>query len=294
MNKTISNIFKKGSRTYFYTTIFFPKEIKVDVFTLYSFVRKLDDYVDCVPQKKDEFYSFIDKYESAIHGTVTGDVIIDSFVELVKRKSFNLEWINAFFSSMESDLFISKYNSIKDLKKYLYGSAEVVGLMMAKILNLETSSYEAARYLGRAMQYVNFVRDITEDLDLGRQYLPTEDLEIFNLKNLLPEHTRKHPNEFRGFIQHSIRRYFRWQEKAERGFDYIPDNCIGPIKTASDMYKWTAAQIMSEPLSIYQRKIKPSVYKIVGAYLVNNYIFSRYKTPSKRLAQIEIRESAVN
>lgn len=58
IDKTIYTIFKKGSRTYFYSTIFFPKTVKKDVFTLYSFLRKADDYVDSIPQDAESFYAF--------------------------------------------------------------------------------------------------------------------------------------------------------------------------------------------------------------------------------------------
>jgi phytoene synthase len=62
----MTRIFKKGSKTYFYNSLFFPNNVKDDVFILYSFVRKADDFVDAVPQQVEEFHQFRDQYERAM------------------------------------------------------------------------------------------------------------------------------------------------------------------------------------------------------------------------------------
>lgn len=263
VKKTTYEIFKKGSKTYFYSSIFFTGQTKDDVFTLYAFVRKADDYVDTIPQQKDEFLKFKQDYQQALRGEPSNNEVIDSFAELAYRRRFELEWVDAFLWSMESDLTKTTYKTIGELKKYLYGSAEVVGLMMAKILDLPPESYRAAGYLGRSMQYINFVRDIQEDLALGRTYLPQQEMERHGLASLRYEHTIKHPAEFEEFIHSQIERYFSWQGKAESGFTYIPRRFLIPIKTASDMYKWTAQQIDQNPYIIYRKKVKPSIPRIV-------------------------------
>lgn len=263
MKKTIFEVFRKGSKTYFYSSIFFTGQTREDVFTLYAFVRKADDYVDTIPQKKEEFLRFKSNYREALTGKQCDNEVIDSFVDMVNRKGIEHDWVDAFLWSMESDLTKTTYRTIEELKKYLYGSAEVVGLMMAKILDLPSESYLAARYLGRSMQYINFVRDVQEDIALGRTYLPQVELERHGLFSLRYESTIKHPVEFEQFIHSQVERYFSWQDKAERGFIYIPKRFLVPIKTASDMYKWTAEQIDRNPYIIYRKKVKPSIPRII-------------------------------
>ena len=269
INKTIYSIFKKGSKTYYYSTIFFPKRVKYDVFVLYSFLRKADDYVDHIPQDADGFYAFRERYYQAKEGTVTGDVVADSFVKLADRKNFEDEWVDAFLKSMAMDINKSTYQNMDDLYKYLYGSSEVVGLFMAKIMDLPEQSFTAARYLGRAMQYINFIRDIAEDIELGRTYFPQNDLEEFNLPSLEENDTSVNPDGFRRFIRKQLMIYKSWQEKAEKGFSYIPYRYLIPIKTASDMYNWTARQIEKDPFIVYQKKVKPSAPKVVSHILGN-------------------------
>jgi 15-cis-phytoene synthase len=269
-DKTIYSIFKKGSKTYFYSTIFFPKSVRRDVFILYSFLRKADDYVDSIPQDDQGFYNFKERYAEARKGTITGDVVVDSFAGLEKRKNFNKEWVDAFLKSMEMDLYKSSYQNMDELLIYLYGSSEVVGLFMASILDLPIQSYTAARYLGRAMQYVNFIRDISEDLQLGRMYFPQDEMEEFGIKNLKEEPNRNNPDNYVNFLKKQIQTYYQWQDEAEKGFKYIPSRYLIPIKTASDMYLWTAKQIEKDPFLVYEKKVKPSIPKIVSNIFSNS------------------------
>ncbi len=267
----IYSIFKRGSKTYFYSTLFFPGDVRRDVFILYSFLRKADDYVDAIPQDTGGFYSFVERYRTAMSGERTGDIVVDSFSELSARKSFRREWTDAFLRSMEMDITVSDYGTMKDLDEYLFGSSEVVGLFMARIIGLDEDSYPYARYLGRAMQYVNFIRDISEDLQLGRLYFPREELERFDLESLEYGEVMEKKDNFISFLRAQIGIYREWQSTAEKGYSYIPYRYLLPIKTAADMYLWTARVIERNPLTVYERKVKPSKGRIVSGAITNMF-----------------------
>jgi len=260
--------FKSGSKTYFNSSRFFPPEIRRDVFYLYGFVRKADDFVDAIPQDPDGFYRFRDAYHRALDQPDSGaaDPIIDRFVELHHRKSFNPAWTEAFLKSMEKDLFKHEYNTLEETLEYIYGSAEVIGLFMARIMELPEESYNFAGKLGRAMQYINFIRDIKEDVELGRRYLPLTDT---SLNSLDYDYVKNHLAEFRAFHTQQIGLYMGWQREAEKGYRYIPYRYLLPIKTAADMYIWTAQQIEKNPMIVYSRKVKPPKPRIVLQFLYN-------------------------
>jgi phytoene synthase len=277
VDSRIRTIFKKGSKTYFYSTFFFPKVVKEDVSILYGFVRKADDFVDTIPQQVDSFMDFKARYRRALSGERTGDIVIDSFVDLMDRKGFEESWVEAFLQSMEDDITISSYETLRRLERYLYGSSEVIGLMMARVMDLPEESHTAARYLGKAMQYINFIRDIEEDLGLGRSYFPSREMDRFGLDGLNYEETSRKPEAFRGFASAQIDRYFSWMETAEAGFKHIPRRYLIPIKTASDMYKWTARKIAANPFIVYRKKVKPSLNRIVYTALWN--AISTHKHP---------------
>ncbi|MBN1801979.1 MAG: phytoene/squalene synthase family protein [Candidatus Lokiarchaeota archaeon] len=260
-------IFKEGSKTYFNSSIFFPKNVRRDVFVLYGFVRVADNYVDAIPQNKEAFLNFCDKYRLSLNGKKSNDIIIDSFVELMRRKQFESIWVDDFLWAMEMDLTKKNYDTLVETLKYIHGSAEVIGLFMAKILDLPERSYFAAERLGTSMQYINFIRDILEDIKLGRRYLP---LNGYDLKNLTREETTKNREEFIRFISDQIDLYFKWVKEAENGYKYIPKRYLIPIKTASDMYKWTALKIRENPFIVYDQRVKPSKRRIILEIIKNS------------------------
>jgi phytoene synthase len=258
--------FKAGSKTYFNSSLFFPRKAREDVFALYGFVRVADDFVDSVPQDPAGFHRFKDAYEQALAGRTGGDPIIDAFVELAGRKHFDPKWTLAFLHSMELDLTKKSYDTLEETLEYIYGSAEVIGLYMARLLDLDPDSHPYAQLLGRSMQYINFIRDIDQDRKLGRRYLPLGDTPLADLE---PDHVRAHPEQFQTFVRHHLGYYRRWQREAEKGFRFIPRRFRIPIQTASDMYNWTARAIESDPLVVFRRKVKPSRARIFARILHN-------------------------
>jgi phytoene synthase len=265
--ETLQNsVFKNGSKTYFTSSLFFPVEMRRDVIVLYGFVRVADNFVDATPQDAAGFEGFCASYRQALAGQPSGDPIIDDYVELARRKRFDPAWTDAFLDAMKADLSRHSYDTVDQVLGYIYGSAEVIGLFMARIMNLPEEALPYARLLGRAMQYINFIRDIDEDLHLGRRYLA---LEPAGLSTLDPDYAAAHPDEYRKFIDFHLGLYKGWQKEAEKGFAMIPRRYRIPIRTASDMYRWTAYRIQNDPWIVFRRKVKPGKSRIVLQALGN-------------------------
>jgi phytoene synthase len=270
MNNINDAIMRKASTTYYYTALFFPKEIRQRVLTLYAFVRTADDFVDSIPQQKKAFLDFEKEW---YHYTKTGSStnrIISNYGALTKKLTFNPEWTRAFLNSMKQDLSIKEYKTIDQTEKYIFGSAEVIGLMMARILGLSKDAEYSAQMQGKAMQYINFLRDIQEDTTLGRTYLPREILNKFNLPNISQITATNNPDAFRAIIRQEIQRYKKWQMEAEKGYGKIPKRFRIPITTAAAMYSWTADQIYKDPFIVFEKKVKPSVPQILYTILLQS------------------------
>lgn len=253
-------IFKSGSRTYYNSSRFFPKKLREDVFILYGFVRVADNFVDATPQNPEGFYRFCSLYREAAAGKPAGELIIDSYVDLARRRQFDPAWTDAFLASMEMDLTRSTYDTLEDTLAYIYGSAEVIGLFMSRIMDLDHEAERSAALLGRAMQYINFIRDIDEDLSLGRRYLPLADTP---LTSLTEQEARNNRDAFCGFIRREISRYDQWQAEAETGYRYIPRRYRIPIQAAAEMYRWTSRQIAKDPFRVYREQVKPGKPRIL-------------------------------
>ena len=269
MNNEYYKIFKQGSVTYFYSSLFFPSKVRKDVFSLYAFVRTADDFVDSQPAQKDKFLEFTSEYRQAIKSKKSTNQIIASMVELCERKGFKEEWVESFLEVMEQDLYQTKCVSMDETIKYMYGSAEVVGLMMAKIMDLPEKATASATLLGRAFQYINFIRDIAEDNTLGRQYLPMQLTKKFGLKNLSQEEAEAKPKQFEALIFEQLDIYQDWMCQARVGFGYIPKRFRVPIITSARMYDWTAKQIRKDPMVVFRTKVKPTPLQVFGEIVIN-------------------------
>jgi len=261
--RRLVGIFHRGSRTYFYSSLFFSGAVQRDVFALYAFVRTADDFVDRVPPDSAGFEHFVVAYQAALSGQPAGDVVIDGFVELAGRQGFDPAWTASFLGAMRQDLTRRDYDTLAEVEEYMYGSAEVIGLFMARVLNLPEAALPSAQRLGKAMQYVNFLRDVAHDQTLGRTYLPGTVLQRHGFSALDRAAIAAHPEQFEAMMRSEIARYRQWQAEAEAGYGYLPARARIPVQTAADMYLWTADQIARRPLVVFERQVKPSVGRIV-------------------------------
>lgn len=263
------NIFKKGSVTFFTASLFFPSKVRAEVFKLYAFVRVFDDFVDNIPQQEKEYFDLKAVYLKALNGTLAGNSVVDNFVALQKLRQFPQDQIDAFFSAMEEDLTGTSYESLADTERYMYGSAEVIGLLMARIMQLPAESYHYSQMLGKAFQYMNFLRDIDEDCLLGRTYIPRSVLQDFGFVALNKEVAHANPDNFKAMMRSEIKRYRTWMAEARAGFHYIPKRYRVAIEAASDMFDYTIDIIEQNPLAVFKNKIKPPRYKIIQRAVVH-------------------------
>lgn len=267
-------IFKQGSTTYYLSSVFFPANKRADVGKLYSFVRTADNYVDALPARPERLLALEQQwlealddplFSTAVHASDNTDTrIVKNIVYVSRKYSFEPQLIADFLSAMKADINPRPYQTLDDTLAYIHGSAEVIGIMMAKLLGLPEASYPAAAMQGRAMQMINFIRDIAEDVRLGRCYFPANELAQHGFAKLDEQTARKHPEQFAAFVRMQLERYDDWQSQAMAGYKYIPRRYLVPIRTAADMYDWTAAQIRKDPFVVFEQKVKPTPRRVFG------------------------------
>lgn len=271
MKKIYQEITKKNSKTFYYSTILFPKEVRDKVFLLYAFLRTTDDLVDQKKPNFKKFYQYKKEFNDAYLGKKVNNQLVSDFVKLVKAiNAKNL--IDDYFKSQEIDLKNKHYQTYQDLEKFLYGVSEVVGLLMAKILKLSPKSYPPAKKLGKAMQIINIIRDISEDYKMGKIYLPKDDLKKFNLKtsDLFQEKPSK---KIRLLIHFELKRAFNLYKQAQKGFNYFDKKNLLPVKIASDLYYLLGKKIAKNPEKIFNKeKIKLTFFEIIYTILKNLFL----------------------
>ena len=173
-------------RTYFLATRFLPPDARPAVHALYGFTRTADDIVDDeqadVQSKTEGLLQLTDQWRAALVDEAratdpTVDPSVRAAADVARRYAMPSEWFEAFLHSMAMDLTVTGYATEADLDEYVHGSAAVIGLMVTPIIGTvgpRAAAEPAAAELGVAFQLTNFLRDVGEDLRLGRVYLPAD------------------------------------------------------------------------------------------------------------------------
>lgn len=176
------------STSFSLATRILSSEIRQDIYNIYGFVRFADEIVDTFHEynKPELFNRFEQSLENALTDKISLNPILNSFQETVHRYNIDREYIDAFMQSMRWDLSKKTYLTEEDYNAYIFGSADVVGLMCLKVFVkgdhvMFDSLKDAAMRLGSAFQKVNFLRDLKADHDqLERSYFPNVDMNAFD------------------------------------------------------------------------------------------------------------------
>ena len=265
--RELEHIFRRGSKNFYTSSLFFPPKVRQDITTLYAFVRTADNYVDCIPQRAAELNQFRQAYQQALQRRSSANPIVTAFAELMRRCAFETDWIEAFFESMYMDLYKKRHYELPETLKYIYGSAEVIGLCIIRILEAPRQLEHQACLYGRALQYINFIRDIKEDNQLDRIYLPIAE---YDLPDLSQESAMRYPQRFRTFMAKQLEYYHSWFRQGAAGLSQLAYRYRLAIGTAGRLYNWVAARIAQNPFIVYRRKVRPGRATIARLALLHS------------------------
>ena len=229
-------------KTYYLATKLLPPEKRPYVNALYGFARYADEIVDdlsstLTPEEKAvALQSWGQQFLDDLGRGSSDDAVGRAVVDTVRRWEIPTEHFEAFLRSMAMDLTVTEYATYDDLYAYVYGSAAVIGLQMVPILEpLAEDAYPRAMELGVAFQLANFVRDVGEDLDRGRVYLPLEDLARFGL-NRADLERRVVDDRVRELLAFQIARVRRLEVAARPGIELLAPTSRPCIAAADTLY----------------------------------------------------------
>ncbi len=182
------NVTKTYSTSFSLATRLLSENIRKDIYNIYGFVRFADEIVDSFHDynKTELFNDFSDDLEKALVNKIHLNPILNSFQYTFHKYNIDKDLVDSFMKSMRMDLTKKKYSTVKEYKEYIYGSADVVGLMCLKVFvqgnsKLYNKLKNNAMKLGSAFQKVNFLRDLKADKeDLNRTYFPNTKFEKLN------------------------------------------------------------------------------------------------------------------
>jgi phytoene synthase len=184
----------RHGRTYYLATRLLPAWKRRHVHALYGFTRYADEIVDrtedaAAAERAARLAEWSDRFLAGLRGEPVDDPLLPAVLHTIAVFDLDRDDFATFLRSMAMDLTVTSYATYDDLLDYMEGSAAVIGTMMLPILGSAdpAAAREPARQLGLAFQLTNFIRDVAEDLDRGRVYLPDE----------RPGPVRRHPRRSR-------------------------------------------------------------------------------------------------
>ena len=251
-------------KTYYLATLLLPPAKRPFVHALYGFARYADEIVDDLastlsPQEKaDVLRTWSSGVLSDLSTGKSNDAVGAALVDTVSRFNIPHQHFVDFLHSMEMDLTVSTYANYEALSEYVYGSAAVIGLEMVPILGaLSDDAYESAKKLGIAFQLANFIRDVGEDLDRGRIYLPLDELAAHGVTEEML-YKRVLTPEIIAALKFQIARVRQLQAEAAPGIDLLHATSRPCIRAASELYCGIVDEVEAIGYDIFNKRAKTS------------------------------------
>ena len=255
-------------KTYYLATLLLPPEKRPFVHALYGFARYADEIVDDLAstltdeEKANSLKQWGEGVISDIKSGNSNDQIGKALVDTVRRFNIPIQYFQAFLHSMTMDLTITEYQKYEDLQEYVYGSAAVIGLQMVSVLGTEKGSSidevnSAAEKLGVAFQLANFIRDVGEDLDRGRVYLPIAELQSHGVTREMLEDKVLTP-QIKSALKEQIERVRRLQRESAIGNKMLSVQSRACIQAASELYCGIVDEVEKIDYQIFSKRAKTS------------------------------------
>jgi phytoene synthase len=241
--------------TYYWGAAILPRPQRKHVHAVYALCRLADDIVDVADLddagRARELHRFHDRFRAAVAGR-TDDPVLAAVAYTVTSQGIEMECFDRFFGAMAMDLTQSRYDTWADLCGYMEGSAAVIGEMMLPVLQPRSPmAREPARALGLAFQLTNFLRDVAEDLDRGRVYLPQEDIQRFGADI----EARRVTPQWRRLMEFEIARNRELYDQAATGIALLPKASARCVATAHLLYARILDRIEDADYDVFSGRI---------------------------------------
>jgi phytoene synthase len=247
---------KRHGRTYYLATRLLPAWKRRHVHALYGFTRYADEIVDSTEalpaaERAARLAEWADRFRA---GAIDGP-LLPAVLHTIAVFDLDPADFEAFLKSMAMDLTVTAYRTYDDLLDYMEGSAAVIGTMMLPILGSSdpAAAREPARQLGLAFQLTNFIRDVAEDLDRGRTYLPEDDLAAFGVTRTDLERRVATP-PIKALIRYEAGRARAHYRAAAPGIPLLSRGSQACMRTAFRLYGGILDEIIAADYDVFARR----------------------------------------
>lgn len=252
---------RRHGTTYYWSTFLLPAVKRHHVHALYGFCRYADDIVDDlgpapVGQRAAALARYGEQFFADLEQGRSIDPVLKAVVHTVRAFDIDPDCFRRFLRSMSMDLTVDRYDTFEDLLGYMDGSAAVIGEMMLPILEPDDLAVATgpARDLGIAFQVTNFLRDVAEDLDRGRLYLPQADIDRFGAAPALAG--RRVTPEWVELMRFEIERTRAFYRSAETGIGHLPALSGRCIAGAHRLYSGILTRIEDAGYDVFAQRVR--------------------------------------
>ncbi|HVH21684.1 MAG TPA: phytoene/squalene synthase family protein [Pseudonocardia sp.] len=257
----------RHGRTYFLATRLLPAARRPAVHALYGFARYADEIVDDVhsglsPAAQAARLDALDaELTRALRGAPTTSPVLAALADTTRRYAIDHRYFADFLTSMRMDTEITDYPSMAELERYMHGSAAVIGLQMVPILGTigpRSAAEPHAAALGVAFQLTNFLRDVGEDMDRGRVYLPADVLAAFGVDRarlLWCRDNRRADGRVRRALAQLVADTRRVYRRAEPGLDLLDPAARPCVRCAFILYRDILTEIEAADYDVLHRRV---------------------------------------
>lgn len=251
-------------RTYYFATRFLPADRRHHVHALYGFARYADDLVDhaglrlSTAERRAALEQWGEQFLADLAAGRSDDLVGRAVVQTITELGIDHDDVRAFLRSMAMDLWVTRYETYADLSEYVHGSAAVIGTMMLPVLGADpVRARQPAMDLGIAFQLSNFVRDVAEDWQRGRIYLPLEDLERFGVTEG-DFRARRVNGRMRALLAFEVERARDLYRRAEDGWRLLPRRSRTCIRVAHHLYGGILDEIERTGFEVFRGRARVS------------------------------------
>lgn len=260
--------------SYFLSTYFFPRKLREATWVLYAFVRYPDEIVDNIEKDPTVAAATLDAWISDWNRAYNGDLDVHPVLRanaiLWKQYDIPFEYSTTFFGAMKSDTVKNTFNTYAELEEYMNGSATVVGYMMCHLIGFRDGALPFARKLAEAFQMTNFIRDIKEDLERGRIYIPQEDIKKYGL-NQESFSKLESDERIKDLINFEISRTEDLYKEAEKGIEFLDRGGRRAVRMSLVLYREILLIIKKDPYVVLRGRVRVPKYRKIILIIKNFY-----------------------
>jgi 15-cis-phytoene synthase len=269
----------RHGRTYFLATRLLPPQRRPAVHALYGFARYADEIVDDLGDARDaggkaeRLDALAAELSGALAGRPTDRPVLAALVDTVHRYGIEQRYFVDFLRSMRMDTTVTDYATFDELAVYVHGSAAVIGLQMLPVLGTTVPRAEAepaAAALGVAFQITNFLRDVGEDLDRGRVYLPADELAAFGVDRALLawcRRSRRPDPRVRRALAHIVAHTRAVYRRAEPGLAMLEPVSRACVTCAFTLYRGILDEIEAAEYHVLHRRVTVASHRRLAVAL---------------------------